>query len=283
MKLTMCFPGGKRKALTLSYDDGVEQDIELLRILDRYGIKSTFNLNSRYFEKEEYTYEAGRLHRPMGLLRAKEVFTAAQANGHEVAVHGYTHPFWEQLPSELMVYDVMRDRERLEEIFGTIIRGAAYPYGTHSDNTAEVLEKCGICYCRTVTSTGKFDLPKEWRKMPATCHHKDANLMRYAEKFVNEKPGRGRAPWLFYLWGHSYEFESDDNWDVIERFCETVGGRDDIWYASNLAIYDYIAAYQSLRYSLRGDLIYNPTAIPVWVERNDVPICIQPGETLDLR
>ena len=43
---TLLFPGGKRKALTLSYDDGVEQDITLMGILDKYGIKCTFNLNS---------------------------------------------------------------------------------------------------------------------------------------------------------------------------------------------------------------------------------------------
>lgn len=283
MKLSMCFPEGRRKALTLSYDDGVEQDIRLLEILDRYGIKSTFNLNSRYYEKDELTYEPGRIHRPMGKNLAVETFSKALKNGHEVAVHGYTHPFWEQLPSDVMTYDILRDRERIEELFGTIIRGAAYPYGTHSDETAEVLAKCGIRYCRTVVSTGKFNLPENWLKMPATCHHNDGRLMDLAAKFVNETPGRGREPWLFYLWGHSYEFEDRNNWDVIERFCETVGGKDDIWYAPNIAIYDYIAAYKSLQYSLRADLCYNPTAIPVWVQREGTPVCILPGQTLSLK
>ena len=37
---------GKNKALTLSYDDGVESDVRLVEILNRYGVKCTFNLNS---------------------------------------------------------------------------------------------------------------------------------------------------------------------------------------------------------------------------------------------
>jgi len=280
MKLSMCFPEGKRKALTLSYDDGVEQDIRLIETMNQYGIRGTFNLNSKYYEVDERTYKEGTIHRPLGKTRALAVYRQAIKDGHEVAVHGYDHPFWEQLPSDTMTYDIMRDRERLEELFGGIIRGAAYPYGTNSDETAAVLKTCGICYCRTTVSTGKFDLPKEWRKLPATCHHNDPRLPELAEKFVNGAPAKNRDPWLFYLWGHSYEFEGNNNWDVIERFCETVGNRDDIWYATNIEIYDYIAAYKSLRYSLRGDCIYNPTAIPVWVDRSNTVYRIGPGETV---
>ena len=282
MKLSMCFPEGKRKALTLSYDDGVEQDIRLIETLDRYGIKATFNLNSKYYEADERTYPAGQVHRPLGKNRALEVYCAAIKNGHEVAVHGYTHPFWEQLPSNVMAYDIIRDRERLEELFGGIIRGAAYPYGTHSDETAAVLATCGIAYCRTTGATGKFDLPKEWLKLPSTCHHNDPRLVELTKKFVSGAPAKNRDPWLFYLWGHSYEFEGNNNWEVIERFCEEIGNKDDIWYASNIAIYDYIAAYKSLRYSLRGDCIYNPTAISVWVDRDGKVYEIKPGELLKI-
>lgn len=34
----MRFPQGRAKALTLSYDDGVEQDIRLIEILNRHGL-----------------------------------------------------------------------------------------------------------------------------------------------------------------------------------------------------------------------------------------------------
>ena len=54
-KVFMRFPGGLGKALTLSYDDGVEQDIKLIDILNRYGLKCTFNLNSGCYAPEGHT------------------------------------------------------------------------------------------------------------------------------------------------------------------------------------------------------------------------------------
>ncbi len=49
----MRFPGGRKKALTLSYDDGVEQDRRLMQIMDAHGLKGTFNLNSGEYAAEE--------------------------------------------------------------------------------------------------------------------------------------------------------------------------------------------------------------------------------------
>ena len=46
------FPEFKLKALTLSYDDGVVFDEKLISILDKYGLKCTFNINSGLFDLE---------------------------------------------------------------------------------------------------------------------------------------------------------------------------------------------------------------------------------------
>ena len=43
MKVYVCFPEGKAKALTMSYDDGKIQDERLVSIFNRYGIRGTFN------------------------------------------------------------------------------------------------------------------------------------------------------------------------------------------------------------------------------------------------
>ena len=55
----MPFPEERSRAVVLSYDDGVEQDAQLMEILDRYGIKCTFNLNSGMFAPEDKVWEAG--------------------------------------------------------------------------------------------------------------------------------------------------------------------------------------------------------------------------------
>lgn len=53
--LFMRFPQGRAKALTLSYDDGVEQDIRLIEIMGKHGLKGTFNLNSGLYAEEGIT------------------------------------------------------------------------------------------------------------------------------------------------------------------------------------------------------------------------------------
>ena len=40
------------KRLTFSYDDGVTQDRRLVPLLNRYGMKATFNINSELLNKK---------------------------------------------------------------------------------------------------------------------------------------------------------------------------------------------------------------------------------------
>lgn len=39
--LNMRFPGGVKKALTLSYDDANYDDMKLMDMMDEYGVKGT--------------------------------------------------------------------------------------------------------------------------------------------------------------------------------------------------------------------------------------------------
>lgn len=271
------FPEGKPKALTLSYDDGVEQDIRLLSIMKQFGLKGTFNLNSGLYAPEGKVYAPGTIHRRMTKDKVTEVFADS---GMEVAVHGYTHPFLDELPVERVTYEVMKDRLTLEEQFGCIVRGMAYPYGTFNDSVVEALRSCGIVYSRTTVSTEKFLLPKDWLRMPATCHHNNPRLMELAEKFVSMTVRN--HPQLFYLWGHSYEFEEHNNWDVIEKFAAYIAGKEDIWYATNMEIYEYVTDFQRLITSADGNTLYNPTCRTLWAKGPSGTFSIAPGETLTL-
>ena len=259
--LFMRFPNGLSKALTLSYDDGVTEDIRLVEILNRYGIKGTFNINSGQYSDGT----PSRPERTWGQRMTYEQVTALFENSpHEVALHAHTHPWLEKLPMAQVVYEVMKNREILEEQFGTVVRGMAYPFGTYSDEVVEALRACGVAYSRTTKSTMEFDVPTDWLRMPATCHHIKPELFALADRFLAEASNAKTQPKLFYLWGHSYEFARDDNWDVIERFCELMGGREDIWYATNMEIYEYVEAYRSLIFSADMRIVQNPTAKAVW-------------------
>jgi hypothetical protein len=268
------YPEGKAKALTLSYDDGVEQDKKLLEIMQQYGLKGTFNLNSGLYAEEGTEYPAGQIHRRMTEKQINECF---QNSGQEIAVHSLTHPFLEQLPGNLVIKEITEDRECLEKQFDTIIRGMAYPFGTYSDSVVEILKNCGIAYARTVISTFDFRMPADWLRLTATCHHKAPELMQLAKKFIEDEVDR--APYLFYLWGHSYEFEADNNWQVIEEFAEYMSNRKDVWYATNIQIYEYTKAYEQLVFSADGKRINNPTATDLWLKFDDTIYEIKSGST----
>ena len=269
--ISMKFPGGRDKALTLSYDDGTEPDIRLVEIMKKNGLKGTFNLSSALYPPEGTVYPEGKIHR-MTKKRAQELF---MNSGMEVAVHGYTHPWLEQLPVNVCTMEVLRDRAEMEDDYDCIVRGMAYPFGTYDDEVVEVLKRCGIAYARTTVSTEKFDIPTDWLRMPTTCHHNNPRLMELAQEFVNNT---WKKPVLFYLWGHSFEFEGKDNWHVIEEFAEYMGNREEIWYATNIEIYDYIKAYEQLQFSVNGEKVYNPTNTELCFARGKNVYCVKPGE-----
>ena len=95
---------------------------------------------------------------------------------------------------------------------------------------------------------------------------------------MNKQIGH-RSSELFYLWGHSYEFDVQNNWHIIEDFCEKMGGREDIWYATNMEIYEYLTAGRSIVASVDGSRLYNPTAFTLYVETETEQILLRPGET----
>lgn len=271
-RIFMMFPGGRNKALTLSYDDGVQQDMRLIEIMKANGLKGTFNINTGLFAPEGTVFPEGVIHRRMTRRQCLELY---KDSGMEVAVHGLTHPFLEQLATGCCVHEIITDRMNLEIDYGCIIRGMAYPFGTYNDNVVSILKQCGIVYARTVVSTHSFDIPQDWLRLPATCHHDDPDLMKLANDFLEED--RYGRPKLFYLWGHSYEFEQKDNWHVIEEFAGFIGNRDDVWYATNIEIYEYIEAYNRLIFSADGTSIYNPSSTQVYFSLDGKIYSIVPG------
>lgn len=87
-------------------------------------------------------------------------------------------------------------------------------------------------------------------------------------------------PRLFYLWGHAYEFEAKNNWDQIEKLLSMIGGHDEIWYATNLEIYNYVKAYEALRFDVAGKLVYNPTCTDVYFECNGKKVLAPAGKNV---
>ena len=278
------FPEGKLKAVTFSYDDGVRQDIRFVEMLDKYGLKGTFNVNSMMFGDSA---ESGR-------LMASEVKEYVFDKGHEVATHGAMH----RAPGKQRTIDVIRDtldcRLGLEEILGVIVRGMAYPDSgirniqpgcADYEKIKECLSDLGIAYSRTLGGDNDgFEIPTDFYAWMPTAHHNNAHIFEYIEKFNAFKDDMGysaaKTPKLFYLWGHTYEFDRHDNWDRMEKICEELSGKDDVWYATNIEICDYVKAYESLIWSADGKKVYNPTLIDVWMWCDANIVKVGSGETV---
>lgn len=258
------FPNGVTKALTLSYDDGRVHDRRLVRILNEYGIKGTFHLNSGFFGNEGY-------------ITADEV--ASLFEGHEVSAHTVDHPFLEQSPMDLVVREISQDREALESLVGYPVRGMSYPFGTYSDEVVSVLPSLGIEYARTTASHGGYQMPSDFLKWHPTCHHK--NMLEQADAFLSLNQRFTRMA-LLYVWGHSYEFENDNNWEMIEQFGEKVKGNPDIWFATNAEIVSYKEALDRLRFSADCHIIHNPSAQSVWVSAEGESLEIPAGKLIKI-
>ena len=157
----------------------------------------------------------------------------------------------------------------------------AYAYSGVDDETVQALKALGVQYARTTVSTHSFAIPSDWLHLNPTVHHTEPCLKVLTDKFLSGKPSdefKNREPWLFYIWGHSYEFDDNDNWDVIEDVCRRISQAGGVWAATNGDICDYVKCYQSLVYSLDGERVFNPSHRTVWLEIRGKVYGIESGE-----
>ncbi len=258
----MLFPCGKRKALTLSYDDGVIQDRRLVKLMQQYDVKGTFNLNSGLLGRVETMEVNGNIVdiSTVSLQEAAELY-----QNFEIATHASKHTALTGCGAAALM-EILEDRRVLEGLVPYMVQGHAYPFGLYDEQTLRMLKSAGIRYARTVESTRTFELPENFLMWHPTCHHGDPELMNLAKKFCGED-GLFGQPQLFYLWGHTYEFDADSSWHVIEEFLAYVSEfREKIWMAVNGEIEQYISAYRTLIFSADGNRVYNPSVHTIWME-----------------
>lgn len=61
-----------------------------------------------------------------------------------------------------------------------------------------------------------------------TAHHDREDLFDIIDRFLS-----GEETQLLYIWGHSYEFDGNHNWDRLEEICRRLSGREDVFYGTN--------------------------------------------------
>lgn len=265
------FKDGKPKALTMSYDDGPYEDYRLVELFNKFGIKATFHLNSRYLDRDDYPPQPEK-------IKMKDVKNLYE--GHEISVHTVNHCDLRAVNNNRFMHEIIDDKAALEKLAGYPVRGMSYPYGYYNDDVVSHLKYFGMEYSRTTKSHKSFYMPDDFLVWHPSCHHIDA--IELISSF--DSPRWNMEMPLFYVWGHSYEFSRfGDKWYLIEDFCKRISGREDIWYATNIEIKDYSDAVKNLKFSADDSMVLNNSCIDVWIDVDRQPVKIPKGELVKLK
>jgi peptidoglycan/xylan/chitin deacetylase (PgdA/CDA1 family) len=266
------YPNGNHKALIMSYDDGLDDDIALAQLFDRYGIIGTFNLNSGLLDTRAIWNE-GKPNEILQTYLSKDTLVHVFKN-HEIAVHGTYHKALVGLSDKEILEEINVDIENLTILSDRKISSMAYAFGSTNDHVAEVIGTTPLTNARTVKSSYNFDLPENYYLWSPTCH--DSEALEYLEAYIYlDSPSLS----LFYVWGHSWELRDTLRNQNILKFCNIIGDRDDIWYTGAGNFADYHASLKALE--IGPQQIVNPEGNGVVYYREKGQLkSLNPGQRL---
>ena len=223
----------KMKAVTFSFDDGVTQDQRLIKLLDKYALKSTFNINSQRLDQAKILL-VGDVTVSHCKPRACEIKAIYQ--NHEVAGHTLSHPCLTTRSDDEIVREVEEDRLILSKLCGYEVQGFAYPGGSKyvDDRVINAVKtRTNVKYARNACTSKSFEPPKDLFNVIPTSSFLDSDIFDLAQEFIALKP---TSPKLFFIYGHAYEPDGySDGWERVEKLFSLISQKDDIFYGTNKA------------------------------------------------
>ena len=232
------FPNGKTKVFNVTYDDGVLQDVRFVALLNRYGLKGTFNLNSGLMESEfEWTHESG-----MVIKRLSKEMAVPLYQGHEIACHTLTHPYMHDLSEQEILHELQEDKANLEKLFGREVKGFAVPFDYYSERIENCVRQCGFSYARISQESRSFAPQTDYFNWKATVFHTDPELEQLSRQFIESDEELA----IFQIVGHSYDLDVEKLWDRIENVFRMIAAHKDILPMTTIEIVEHLR-------SLSGD------------------------------
>ena len=256
------YPYGKKKAFNVTYDDGVLQDVRFVELLNQYGLKGTFNLNSALMENEfEWIHEKGCVVKRLKMDVVKSLYV-----GHEVASHTLNHPYMHDLSKEGVMWELSQDKKNLEAIFGKEIKGFAVPFDYYSELIEECVKECGFAYGRVSEMSYSFHPQNDYYNWKATVFHCEDALEDLMKQFIETDEELA----LFQIVGHSYDLDTENMWDRMENVFRIISGQGDILPMTTIEIIEYLKAMEQVE--ITDQYIQNNSGISLWFAVNNV-IC----------
>ncbi|MBP8156658.1 MAG: polysaccharide deacetylase family protein [Leadbetterella sp.] len=283
LKVEMLFPGGKTKALILSYDDGTIHDRRLVQLMNKYHLVGTFHLNSNKLNSDN----------PFSYLNKAEIKSLYK--GHEVSAHSANHPNLPDISKSEVIKEIVEDRKELERLVGYPVRGMAYPFGNTNDVVVETILELGIEYARTVGDTYAFEIPKDFLRWEPSVHQfakaywetnqpeKDKKELELFYKVIADFLATNKLA-VMDIWGHSWEMGLDEKkWDETEKYFSLLADQSSIYYTKQIDLVDYINAYRNLKFSFDKKIVTNVSSFEIYFKVGNKIESILPGKTIYLK
>ena len=203
------------KYFLLSFDDGTVYDPRFVELLNKYGVKATFNLNSG-LEDFVWQYEDR-----VPIRRQKLADTVDIYRGHEIASHSLHHHWLNTLTPPQLRREVEEDCKALKAIFGVEELGFGVPFTACGEREIGIIRRF-VRYIRLSEMARDHALPEDPYHIPIHALYNQPDVREKIRAFAEED----REDALFVMAGHSYEFEVLDQWAYMEQLLTFILGFD---------------------------------------------------------
>ena len=266
------YPGGRDRAFNITYDDGVTQDLRFVELMNRYGLKGTFNLNSELMRQGfAWTHPNGMVVKRLSPDTALWLY-----RGHEVASHTRTHPYLENLSPEELGEELGRDKADLEEMLGLPVAGFAVPFHYYGQEIADCARELGFEYARMSEFSHSYTPGTDWYYWKTGFYHIEPGLTAFVGGFLDTEEELA----VCQIVGHSYDLDTEGLWDTMDAILRRVSGDGRVWSCTNLELVRYLKAMT--RAELTEDSVSNPTEIELWFRVGERVLSVPPGETVSV-
>lgn len=267
--IVRCYPEGKQKAFNITYDDGILQDVRFVALLNKYGLKGTFNLNSALMEQKfEWIHETGMTVKRLGVAAVRHLY-----DGHEIASHTLTHPYLQDKTEEQLMWEIGEDKRRLEALFGREVAGFGVPFDYYDETIARCVQRCGFTYGRMSEETRSYSPwqdPYFWR---CGIFHLAPELDHYVDTFFSSGEELARCQ----IVGHSYDLDAADLWGKMEDILRRVSEDPTVLSMTHLEIVRYLLAMAQAQ--IEEDSIHNPSDRTLWFRVDGQLVAVEAGQS----
>ena len=203
------------KIFLISFDDGTVWDRRFVELLNKYGMKATFNLNSG-LEDFVWYYEDRFPVRRQILADTVELY-----RGHEVASHSLHHHWLNTLTPPQLSREVGDDCAALKKIFGLEEIGFGVPFTACGEREVNIIKK-HVAYIRLSEFTDSFLPPKDPYHIPIHALYNQPDIREKIARFAESDLPVS----LFVMAGHSYELEVLNHWEYMESLLQYIRSFD---------------------------------------------------------